>query len=100
MSNIMNPIIGKSKLHLLNSKALVEKIKDLILDVDDIWISRDVEALFPSVPVKEALDIIETRQNNDPTLHKWTLLLPADIMELLCLEVDMTTFTFKGNLYQ
>ena len=42
----------------------------LILDVEDIWISHDVVALFPSVPVKEALDIIQTRLSNEPTLHK------------------------------
>ena len=80
MSNIINHILGKSKHHLLNSKALVEKIKDLKLDADDIWISHDVIALFHNVLVKEVLDIIETRLNKDPTLHKWTLLLPADII--------------------
>ena len=55
MSNIINPLIGKLKYHLLNSKALVEKIKYLMLDADDIWILYDLVALFPSVLVKEAL---------------------------------------------
>ena len=70
MSNIINPLIAKSKHHLLNSKALGEKIKDLQLDSDNIWISHDVVALFPCIPVKESLDMIETRLNNDPTPHK------------------------------
>ena len=52
MSNIINPLMSKSKHHILNSKALVEKIKGITLDVDDIWISHDVVAIFPSVPVK------------------------------------------------
>ena len=58
MINMINPLIGKSKHHLLNFKGFVENIKDLKLDADDIWISHDVVALFPSVLVREALGII------------------------------------------
>ena len=53
MSSIINLLTGKSKTY---SKVLVEKIKDLTLDVDDIWISHDEVALFPSVLVKEVIE--------------------------------------------
>ena len=56
--------------------------------------------LFPNVLVSEALNIIETRLRNDPTLYKWTCLSPANVMEVLHLVVDNTIFTFRGNLYQ
>jgi len=38
-----------------NSFEIVEKIKNLVLDDDEILISFDVESLFPSVPVDKAL---------------------------------------------
>lgn len=97
---MIKPLLGKTEHHLLNSKELVTKVEDKVLEEDEIWISHDVVALFPSVPVEEALNIIETRLREDKTLAKRTLLEPDDIMELLRLVVNTTIFSFKGKLYQ
>ena len=95
MSDLIKPLIGKTEHHFLNSKELVTKIKDTKLTDEEIWISHDVVALFPSVPVDEALQIIENRLKNDVTLHRRTALDPDDIMELLRLVVNTTIFTFR-----
>ena len=79
--HIEKPLIGKSKHHLINAKALDDNNKTLTLDKDEIRISHDVVALFLHIPVDEAQDIIATRLRNDPTLHKQTCFFPAEIME-------------------
>ena len=72
MSNIITPLIGKSKHHdPLNSKVLIDKIKDLRWDEDEILIVHDEVALFPSVPVSEALDSIPWKETS--TLHSETV---------------------------
>ena len=100
LSLLINPTIGKTEHHLLNSKQLVDKIKDVVLAEDEIWISHDVVALFPSVPVDEALEEIEKRLVNDKTLPQRTNLSPDDIMDLLRLVVDTTIFTYNDQLYK
>lgn len=42
-------------LSVLNSFELVEKLKDVRIDDDEVMISFDVTALFPSVPIERAL---------------------------------------------
>ena len=55
---------------------------------------------FSSVPVEEALDVIEQRVTEDSTLKDHTLLSSSDIMDLLRLVVDTNIFTFQGALYK
>ena len=88
LSRIINPIIGQTSHHLNNPKDLKDKIEDITLDDDHIWISHDVVALFPSVPVPEALQVIQHNLEKDKSLYKRTKLSPSDIMDLLKLVVD------------
>ncbi len=53
----------------------MEKVIHLILLPDHVMISHDVEAPFPSVPIKDALDIIHfvlVKLKNDPSLSEGT----------------------------
>ncbi|XP_072047025.1 uncharacterized protein [Amphiura filiformis] len=63
-------------------------------------VSYDVTALFTSVPVEEALDIIQPRLENDTTLHERTNLNPSQIVELLPFVLTTTYFTFQDQVYQ
>lgn len=38
-----------------NSLEMVEKLKNLVIDDDEVLVSLDVESLFPSVPIEEAM---------------------------------------------
>ena len=53
-----------------------EKIKDIMLMDEEVWISHDVVGLFPTVPVGEVLEVIEQNLNEDSTLKDHTLLSP------------------------
>ena len=50
---------GRSGLYVKNSRELKEKIKDWRIERNEILGSYDVEKLYPSIPIKEALDFVE-----------------------------------------
>lgn len=50
------PIEGCS---IINSKELVDKLADITLAPDEILVSFDVTALFPSIPIKKAVSNLE-----------------------------------------
>ena len=42
LSELTNPVIGKTGHHLKNSKELLEKIEDIKLTEEEVWMSHDV----------------------------------------------------------
>lgn len=58
MSEIKN-LPSVESLSAKNSFDFVDKIKGIVLDPDEIMVSFDVESLFPSIPVTEALKEME-----------------------------------------
>ncbi len=96
---ILTPLVGKTDSFIKNSKDFVEKSKDIKLIDTDILVSFDVESLFTNVPVPETLKIIESRLNNDDTLHQRTQLPVNVIMELLELCTKCNFFELEGKIY-
>lgn len=46
-----------------NSFEFVERIKNVTIEEDEVMVSFDVESLFPSIPVAEALDNLNEHLN-------------------------------------
>ena len=61
----------------------MDKIKNLVLSDEQIWISHYVVALFPSALVNEALHEIEQKLIKGSSLTDHMNLSPTDIMELV-----------------
>ena len=61
--------------------------------------SHDVTALFTSVPVDPALDIIKDLLEKDSTFKERTVLLVKDIILLLVFCFKNTYFSFQGQYY-
>ncbi len=99
LAYILSYLVGKNGHHINNSQEFVEKVIHLILSPDQVMISYDVSALFPSVPIKDALDIILIKLQNDPTLSDRTPLTPEEIINLLEFCLTTTYFTFRGDIY-
>ena len=59
----------------------------------------DVPALFISVPVDKALEVIRGRLEEDQTLSDRTPFAPDDIIWLLSLCPKFTYFLFQGEYY-
>ena len=60
----------------------------------------DVKALFTSVPVDPALDIIHGNLQQDPMLHTKNSLSIHNIMTLLEVCLKGTFFMFQGKYYE
>lgn len=78
-----------------NSIDFVDRIKDVILAEDEVIASFDVTALFPNIPLVEAIEIFETwigKQNITP-LEK------TAIIELMTACATQNAFQFRGKFY-
>ena len=95
IADILSPIVGKTSHHITNSQQFVELIKDQRVDEDEELRSYDVAALFTSVPVDKALNIVRSR----PTLSDRTDLTPDQIVRLakVC---PKQYFLYDGDFYE
>ena len=72
LSRILKPLVGKSPHHIHNNQDFLEHLKGIKLAPDEVMVSYDVKALFTSVPIKPALDVIEKLLKEDPGLQSRT----------------------------
>ena len=99
VARILAPLVGKSPRHIKNSADLVNKISKLTLEEDECLVLFDVSALFTSIPVDDALRIIQALLENDETLSDRTNMSPAQVTSLLTLCLKTTYFVYKGEFY-
>ena len=64
--------MGKSPHHIHNNHEFIQHLKGITLGPDDVMVSYDVKALFTSVPVQPALEVIKKLLDEDQDLHKRT----------------------------
>ena len=100
LSRILIPLVGKSPHHIQNNQDFMEHLKDIQLGPDEIMVSYDVRALFTSVPIQPALEVIEKLLNEDPDLQKRTTMSTKLIMDLLEFCLRSTYFTYRGKFYE
>ena len=100
LADLLQPLVGNTQHHVNNSKDLSEEMAKVLIQEGDIFISHDVVSLFTNVPIDKALEIIQERLQNDPTLKEQTNLHPTDIIKLLEFILTTTYFKFRGNIYQ
>ena len=72
LSKILKPLVGKSLHHIHNNQDFMEHLKSIQLGPDEVMVSYDVRALFTSVPIQPALEVIEKLLKEDPDLQKRT----------------------------
>ena len=71
-----------------------------MLETGNIITSYDVKALFTSVPVHPAIQIVQQRLQQDNTLPQRTSMSIAQITSLLEFCFTHTYFLFQGKYYQ
>ena len=100
LSRILKPLVGKSPHHICNNHDFLEDLKTIKLGPEEAMVSYDVKALFTSVPIKPALEIIEKLLKEDQDLQKRTSMSISNIMDLLEFCLRSTYFTYRGKFYE
>ena len=96
VTDILQPLVGKTTHHLQNSTDLIQRMKNVVLEEDKVLVSYDVTILFTSVPVDEVISIVRRRLQEDTSLSERTNLNVDDIVDTLSCCLNTTYFTFQG----
>jgi hypothetical protein len=97
LAGVLGPLVGDTPHHVINSEDLVNKLHDVKLEPDDKLVSYDVCALFTSVPVDQALEVIKTKLAKDKHVSD---ISAHQIIQLLDLCLSSTYFVYKGEFYK
>ncbi len=112
LTDILQPLLGKTPFSCKNSAELSEDLRKLKLDDDEMFCSADVKALFTSVPVddatdnqaekgqKSALEVLRSKLKADQSWKERTTLDLEDIVDLTKLCLNCTYFKFEGQFYR
>ena len=96
---ILKTLQGRSGMYVKNSRELKSKIENWRLERDEILVSFDVKNLYPSIPIQEALDLVENLLMSKPNLQEVTSLSVGSIMDLLKWIFGLTYCEFEGKHY-
>ena len=99
ITKICKPLVGKLLHHIQSISDFVSKVREVTLLSGKCLSSYDVTALFTSVPIDPALNIIKNLLEEDDTLSNRTVLSVQNIIELLgfCLHNTYFSFQIKFN---
>ena len=100
LARILKPLVGSSLHHIKNTGDFIEQIKHVTLQADETITSYDVSALFTSVPIEAAINIIQRRLELDQELHSRTNMKVEHIISLLEFCLKTTYFQFQGSFYE
>ena len=100
LAKILKPLVGKSPHHINSTQDFVEQVKHIALALGECLSSYDVSALFTSVPVDPALNIIKDLLEKDHTFKERTVLAVSDIILLLEFCLRITYFSFQDQFYE
>ena len=100
IADMLSPLVGTSPHHIKNTQDFVSKIKHLSVDGNKTLISNDVSALFTSIPVDKALEVVENLIKSQDCWKNKTYLNADQVLSLLGFCLRTTYFTFRGDLYQ
>ena len=74
LPKILKPLVGKSPHHINSTQDFVEQAKRFKLEPGECLSSYDVSALFTTVPIDPALNIIKDLLDKDTTLKERTVM--------------------------
>ena len=99
LSTIIKPLMT-NRFSVKNSIDFIDRIKDVVIEKDDILVSFDVVSLFTSVPVDCAIKCIFDLLVVDDSLPTRTQLNAHDIKIGLEICSNSTVFSFQNVLYR
>ena len=99
LSKIIKPLMT-NHFRVKNSIDFIDRIKDVVIEKDDILVLFDVVSLFTSVPVDCAIKCMFDLLMDDDSLPTRTQLNAHDIKTGLEICSNSTVFSFQNVLYR
>ena len=99
LSKIFKHYAEENPYRIKNSEEFVELIKNRKIEDDEIMVSYDVVALYPSIPQDEAIQVLYDKLVNDSDLIEKTKMTPDEVITLFKICVSGTYFVFNKKLY-
>ena len=97
---LIQTTLNKSDIRVTNSASFVDEAKDWTIDADELQISFDVVALYPSIPIKRAIDaMMHILQNDEADVRERTKLSMSDVRKLLELSLSTCYFLWNDKIY-
>ena len=100
LARILKPLSGNNNHQVLNSKEFADDIKKIKLEEGECIMSYDVAALFTSISVKPAIEVVKKKLEQDKELHQRTTMSTQNILDLLEFCLCNTYFLFQGHYYE
>ena len=100
LTQILSPLVGQSPHFIKNSADFVEKIKHLEVPPGRKMVSYDVTALFTSIPVDKAIEVVKDKLMKDHDLRKRCELSVGQLLQLLTFCLNTTYFRYEGVFYK
>lgn len=103
LAKFLNPTLNFFKndnpYDILNSNDLINKIKNVSIQQDEILISLDVISLFPSIPLNLFYQLVDINFDTHILPHS-PIKNKKDYVTCLKLVLDYSYFSFNNNLYK
>ena len=97
---IIQPTLSKSSVMVKNSKAFVDEAKTWTVDPDEIQVSYDAVALYPSVPIKKAIDnLMSMLQDDIDDFKTRTVLELKHVKQLLEVCLEKSYFLWNNEIH-
>ena len=100
LPRILKPLVGNCSHHVNNSKEFAEEIRNIMLERGECITLFYVTALYTSIPVAEAIEVIKRRLQQDTELPRRTTWLPDNILKLMEFCLFNTYFLFDGEFFE
>ncbi|XP_065662967.1 uncharacterized protein LOC136085574 [Hydra vulgaris] len=97
LANLIQPTSNLNKTKLRNSKQFVECAQSWYIDPGELQVSFDIVNLYPSIPVKESIDILLEQLRNSPVFK--SKLSFSEIKILLDLCLSNCYFLHESNIH-
>ena len=96
LTKVLKPLVSKYLHHIQSTRDFDNRAKGMTLQLGECLTSYDVSALFTSVPMDPALNIIRDLLEKDEKLQDRTVLSVQNISELLGFCLHNTSFKINS----
>ena len=100
IAKVLKPLVGKLPHYIQSASDFVSKVREVTLLPGECLSSYDVTALFTSVPIDPAHNIIKDLLEMDDTLSNRSVLSVQNIIELLGFYLHNIYFSFQNKFYE